>query len=605
MIYNNLIYLLVVILVLSTHGTPDIPQIPPPYAILIFLAKGLLFHQLARRAHTQKRVQHPSQYFNIEQKFSIFAIILLAVDVYLLDYQYYLGNLPLADKLPVLVNFGGIALFLGYLTIMWTEARKSYQTVFGRHHTGPSFISTNLKINIPIILPWLLLSLLSDLLQLSNIRIIKETLASPWGEPAILLLFFVVLAIGFPLLVTRLWDCKSLPAGPTRAHIEKICHDQKLKYADIMAWPLFEGRVLTAGVMGLTKRFRYLLITPALLEAMTPEEIEAVMAHEIGHVKRHHLQLYLVLFLGFSLVAQLCVYPIIYLLLNSDFFYQVTLLTDKDPGGALTMMSTIPMLLLMILYFRFVFGFFMRNFERQADLHAFTVMNSGAPIIRVFEKIAWLSGKIRDLPSWHHFGIGQRIEFLQRCEFNRSLVAGHHRKVHGALALYMLVMVVAAIALWKMPADLLEGAPKAKFAEAVLRQKIKDEPQNPLWHQFMGDLQYSRKLYGSAVADYEKALALAPGNPEVLNNLAWLLLTAEDDAIRDPAKALWLAQRAAPLKPQGHILDTLATAYWMNGLVEDAITMEKKAIKNDPANKKYYLEQLEKFSSPYKPPRKN
>lgn len=605
MIYNNLIYLLVVVLVLSTHGAPDTPQIPATYAILVFLVKGLLFYQFARRAHTQNRVRHPSQYFNIEQKFSIIAIVLLTVDVYLLDCQYYLSKLPLADKLPVLVNFGGIALFFGYLSIMWAEAQKSYQTVFGRRHSAPSFIATNLKINIPIILPWLLLSLLSDLLQLSNIRTIKEILASPWGEPTILLLFFVALATGFPLLVTRLWDCKSLPAGPIRAHIEKICREQKLKYADIMAWPLFEGRVLTAGVMGLTKRFRYLLITPALLEAMTPEEIEAVMAHEIGHVKRHHLQLYLVLFLGFGLVAQLSVYPIIYLLLNSDLFYQVTLLTDKDPGAALTMMSTVPMLLLMVIYFRFVFGFFMRNFERQADLHALTVMDSGAPIIRVFEKIAWLSGKIRDLPSWHHFGIGQRIEFLQKCEFNKSLVAKHHRKVYGALALYMLVMVVAAVALWKMPADLLEGAPKAKFAGAVLRQKIKDEPKNLLWHQFMGDLQYSKKLYGDAVASYEKALSLAPGNPEALNNLAWLLLTVEDDAIRDPAKALWLAQRAAPLKPKGHILDTLATAYWMNGLVEEAITIEKRAIINDPANKKYYLEQLEKFSSPYKPPPKN
>lgn len=598
MIYNNLIYLLVVVLVLSTHGAPAEPQIPLQYAILVFITKGLFFSWVVHQTHTKKSIHRAPQYFSVEQKFSITAIILLAIDVYLLDCQYYLAKLPLAEELPTIVSFGGISLFFAYLTIMWAGAKKSYQEVFGRSHTTRSFMAANLKINFPIILPWLLLSLLSDLLQLSNIKAVKDILASPWGEPALLILFFVMLATGFPLLVTKLWDCKSLPAGPIRSHIEKLCSDQKLKYADIMTWPLFEGRVLTAGVMGLTKRFRYLLITPALLEAMTPEEIESVIAHEIGHVKRHHLQLYLLLFLGFGLLAQLSIYPIIYLLLNSNLFYKITLLTDKDPGVALTMMSTIPMLLLMILYFRFIFGFFMRNFERQADLHAFTVMKSSAPIIRVFEKIAWLSGKIRDLPSWHHFGIGQRIDFLEKCELDKSYVARHHRKVYLSLALYLIVMFSAAIGLWKMPADLLEGAPKAKFAEAVIKQKITEEPQNPLWYQFMGDLQYSKNLYREAAGNYEKSLSLAPENPEVLNNLAWLFLTTEDKTMLNPVRALRLAQRAARLKPSGHILDTLATAYWTNGLKEKAIAIEKQAIQIDPANEEYYLKQLDKFTSP-------
>lgn len=640
MIYNNLIYLLVVVLVLSTHGTPAEPQIPLQYAILLFITKGLFFFFAVHRTHSRKSIHGAPQYFSVEQKFSITAIILLAIDVYFLDCQYYFGKLPLAEKLPTIVNLGGIILFFAYLTIVWAGAKKSYLAVFGRNHTTRSFVAANLKINIPIILPWLLLSLLSDLLQLSNIRTIKNILASPWGEPTTLLLFFVLLATGFPLLVTKLWDCKSLPQGPTRSHIEKICRDQKLKYADIMTWPLFEGRVLTAGVMGLTKHFRYLLITPALLEAMTPEEIESVIAHEIGHVKRYHLQLYLVLFLGFGLLAQLSIYPIIYLLLNSNLFYQITLLANKDPGAALTMMSTVPMLLLMILYFRFIFGFFMRNFERQADLHAFTVMNSSAPIIRVFEKIAWLSGKIRDLPSWHHFGIGQRIDFLQKCELDRSYVSKHHRKVYLSLVLYLLVITSAAIGLWKMPADLLEGAPKAKFAEAVIKQKIAEEPKNPLWYQFMGDLQASRELYDEAIENYEKALTINTEdpvvfkklafllnymgnlkldnkkysdaityyekylridneNPEVLNNLAWLLLTAEDKTMRNPVRALRFAQIAARLKPSGHILDTLANAYWSNGLKEEAITIEKQAIQVDPASKEFYVEQLEKFTSPH------
>ena len=65
----------------------------------------------------------------------------------------------------------------------------------------------------------------------------------------------------------------------------------------------------------------YGLITRTLLEALTLEELEAVMAHEIGHVKKKHLLLYLMLITGFSLVAGLGTEPWTYFLLSLDSFY--------------------------------------------------------------------------------------------------------------------------------------------------------------------------------------------------------------------------------------------------------------------------------------------
>lgn len=98
------------------------------------------------------------------------------------------------------------------------------------------------------------------------------------------------MALIFPAIIIRLWGCTPLPPGESRQQIESFCRKQNLAYAEILTWPLFEGRMLTAGVMGLTRKFRYLLITPGLLKAMNQDEIDAVLAHEIGHVKRHHLQ---------------------------------------------------------------------------------------------------------------------------------------------------------------------------------------------------------------------------------------------------------------------------------------------------------------------------
>ena len=51
------------------------------------------------------------------------------------------------------------------------------------------------------------------------------------------------------------------------------------------------------------------------------------------------------------------------------------------------------------------------------------------------------------------------------------------------------------------------------------------------------------------------------------------------------------------IRERGHILDTLATAYWANDMIREAVETEKRAFGLDPKNQPYYLEQLEKFKN--------
>ncbi len=593
--YNNLLYLLVVILILTTGTIPEQPQIPWLTALFLFCGKVILFNQLARYFFRHNPDNTAARYFAVEQRLSILAIVFLAVDIFLLEGRYYLSQLPLTAELPVLAHLAGIIVFFGYLCLIWLAALPSYQKIFARILTARSFVAANLKINLAILLPWLIISVFFDLVQLAPFPLLKEFLASPWGEPILVLLSLFGLIFFLPLAIVRLWGCTPLPPGPTRQRLEKFCHGQRLRFADILLWPLFEGRMLTAGVMGLTGRFRYLLVTPALLEATTPEEMEAVMAHELGHVKRFHLQLYLFLFLGFGLLTQVSSAPLLLLLLSSDFFYQLIALTGKSPDTILTLAGACILFALMLGYFRFIFGFFMRNFERQADLHALSATGHAAPLIRVFEKIALLGGNIRDLPSWHHFGLGQRIDFLHRCEKDSGRISRHHRKVHLALALYAVIMLAGALAAWRLPPDLLGEAPKTRFAEALIRQKIQEQPDNGLWPQLLGDLQYSLNQELAARDSYEQALRLAPTNTEALNNLAWLLLTAQEPTLRNPKKALLLAQKATEKDRTPHILDTLATAHWANGHREEALAIEEEAIAQTGKHQQFYRSQMEKF----------
>lgn len=99
-----------------------------------------------------------------------------------------------------------------------------------------------------------------------------------------------------------------------------------------------------------------------------------------------------------------------------------------------------------------------------------------------------------------------------------------------------------------------------------------------------------------ALETYEEALEKIPDNSILWNNAAWLYATAKQSALRDPAKALNYARKAIELAPEPNAswLDTLAEAYFINGLLDEAIDTEKKALALRPDDR-FIQEQLKKF----------
>ncbi len=593
MFYNNLLYYLVVIFIFSTASVPQAPTLPG--WIMVLLSMGLLLG-LSRLAARQYRrtLGLATRYFRAEKRLSILAVLLFGVAVYGLDLKYYLQPFSAGGRLPVLTDGAGLGCFFLLMAVIWVQARPAYEQVFGRSYTATGFVLHNVKANLPIILPWLLLSLLFDLLAQVPWTGLQQVLTSQWGELLLFAFVLILLVLVFPPLVRWLWGCRPLPAGNLRIHLQSFCRRQHFS-ARILLWPLFEGRVLTAAVMGLIPGLRYLLLTPALLDALDMEELESVVGHEIGHVKKLHLLLYALLFLGFSFMGARLAPLLPPLLLGSDWFYHVVVRFHWAPDEALTWLTGFVLLALMLLFFRFVFGFFMRNFERQADLYVFRVMGTSWPLISAFEKIAVLSGNIRNEKSWHHFGIGERITWLRKCEEDRSLVRRHDWKVYSSLLVYILVVCVVTVSLSRVDADKLAAGAEMRYAEAVLQNRAAQEPGNSSILQVLGDVLVRRNMEKKAIAAYSRALEIDGANAEVNNNLAWLLLTARDPALRDPVRALTLARAAAALRQEGYILDTLATALWANRLIQEAIDTERRAIRLDPANRAFYARQIRKF----------
>lgn len=596
MIYSNLIYLLVVIAILATGAPPEAPLLPGYQVVSLFLLKAWIFRQTIRLYLYRHRISRVADYFAVERNFAILALILFGMDVYLLDLQYYLHLLPFSEQLPTLVDLTGIGVFLLYMIVLWRQLKESYENAVGVNKSTRAHLRDKLRICLAMILPWLLVGFLHELLLLTPNAKIQGFMASPWGEPLFLLVVIGAAVIWFPALLVRLFGCTSMPDDEQRERIEQFCRQQGVKFKDICLWPIVEGKVLTAGVVGVVNQYRYLMVTPALLANLTDQELKAVVAHEIGHVKRYHLPLYLLLFLGFGILLQLCVQPLISLLFTTRLFYEFLFGYEGEPGLVLMLFTGGPLIIITLLYFRYVFGFFMRNFERQADLYSAKVLGSATPLISVFKKISTFSGNDRDMPCWHHFSIGQRIDFLANYQQDDQQAQIHNYKVYSCLAGYFVALTLALLATLQVGAGLMASYPGQQIAEEVILEKIEQDPGNPLWHQFHGDLLVGRKQYREAIAAFELSLQLYPDNPETLNNLAWLLLTVDKKTLLDPALALELAQKAVKIQARSHILDTLAEAYWRNGMAEMAVLTARKALAASASNRGYYKEQLQKFS---------
>lgn len=594
--YSNLIFFLVAIFLFTIESVPETPLLPGWQALALFIVLPVGYSQLAVKLFGRSQALTSAGYFRTEKQLAVAALGFFGATLYCCDPKYYLSLLSFGKAMPALVNFAGLTLFIFYLALMWRAGKKNYEHIFAQKYRTSAFIRSNIRANLPIVLPWIVISLLYDIVALLPMPGLQKLVASQWGDLLLFGVFLLFVVIFFPPLVRRLWGCKKLPEGYLKNHLDTFCATHNFS-ADFYLWPLFEGRALTAGVMGIVPGLRYILITPALIEAMSRAELEAVMAHEIGHVKKFHLPLYVFILGGFSLLAGMLAEPLVYLLLSQEFLNKMVLDSGIAADTVLTVVGAVPLLLFLLIYFRFIFGYFIRNFERQADLFSLAAIGNGRAMVSAFEKIAVLSGNIRDEHNWHHFGIGERIDCLERAERDPGVIKRHDRKVRWSLLAYVAVVVLAGLLVRQIPTEELASRYQENFAETVLLQKVKQEPDRALWQRLIGDLMLTKKMEEKALAAYEKAFSLEPANPEIMNNLAWLLLTSNDLRLRDPLKALTLARAAASLQPKGYILDTLATAYWANGLIMEAVRVEQQAAMVDVAQKRFYQARIFKFTT--------
>lgn len=608
--FAHFIYFIIALLILSLYEPPDQLPLTLSQALSLFTGTALiyglytrsLFERLKKRVSWEGQASLDHSFGQISTRCAILSLVLLGIDVWWLHLPAFLNRVPLFSVLPTLNSLLFLFLFVGYLAMMWAFSYRAHRAIYQTGISLKQYVSSNIAFSVPILIPWTLLFGINDLLQLLPFDFPKLILNTPAGQIAYFLIFLIVAAIFAPVLVQRFWRCRPLKAGKSRSRIEALCQRAGVKYADIVLWPIFGGRMITAGVMGLVARFRYILVTEALLTMLTPDEVDQVIAHEIGHVKRKHLFLYLIFFIGFMLISY-SAYPVTqFLLFSKGPLLSAVKIFQLNPFKTHDIFYGIALVVCIVLYFRFIFGYFIRNFERQADIYVFQLFPTARPLISTFDKIADSSGQPADKPNWHHFSIQQRVDYLWQCEQAPKWISRHNKKVAKSIAIFLVSIFILGLASFQLNQMMNSRGQRhldVAVLEAYLDQKEHKNTEDAVLYWLVGNVYYEEEQLVRAASAYETALVLSPDNPDTLNNLAWLLATAENTPVHNPGRALALARKAIDLHKAPHIWDTLAQCLYANGLFEEAMDAEQQAIAMNPEDRQLYTDQLTKFRNAY------
>lgn len=204
-----------------------------------------------------------------------------------------------------------------------------------------------------------------------------------WGF-AFLFIFQLLMLILYPRLILPLFNkLEPLNDGPLKDRLMKLADRTGFKASTIQ---VIDGSKRSghsnAFFTGFGK-FRRIVLFDTLIAQLTPEELEAVLAHEIGHYKKGHVPKMLVIsavctFLGFAVLAWLS---------KQAWFYE-GFGFNPDSGMVPALILFVLLSSLFTFWFSPLMNMLSRKHEYEADAFAKKVMESSQPLILSLRKLS-------------------------------------------------------------------------------------------------------------------------------------------------------------------------------------------------------------------------
>ena len=220
-------------------------------------------------------------------------------------------------------------------------------------------------------------------------------------EAAFVLALLAATVAWMPRVVAWAWDTRELPRGERRERLERFLERHGVGGTRLAEWRT-GYQTANAAVVGLSRGSRAVYLSDSLLAQMDDAELEAVLAHEVAHMRLRHVPLFLLASAGWILLIDLLARH----------------WAADDPWLAMAWMGTG--------FAAWFAGFtwLSRRAELQADLAAISMVGDRAALVRALEKVG---GRLRDVAGWRHFSVAERVRFLERAGGDPGLRRGLDR----------------------------------------------------------------------------------------------------------------------------------------------------------------------------------
>ncbi|HET9406245.1 MAG TPA: M48 family metallopeptidase [Candidatus Sulfotelmatobacter sp.] len=230
-----------------------------------------------------------------------------------------------------------------------------------------------------------------------------------WG--LFMLLFIVMAQLAPVVLFPIFYKFEPLQDEELRRRLVVLSERAGTRVRGVYRWKLSEkSKKANAALTGLG-RTRRIILADTLLDNYSPDEIEAVLAHELGHHVRRHILKSIVVQAVITLIGFWAANWALHFAVDQHIFEQ---LSDFANLPLLVLVSTVLSLVLMP-----ALNAYSRFNERQADRYAFESIDSVAPFISSMNKLAAQNLAERTPSKWieilfhSHPAVARRIEAAQ------------------------------------------------------------------------------------------------------------------------------------------------------------------------------------------------
>ena len=320
----------------------------------------------------QERQQKAREYARIRRQLSMTDLLIAAVGILfvfwteldkgLRDQLQFLSWQPVSGWYPLQILVYFLALMLGYQII--TSPLSFYSGYTLPHRYGLSTMS--LRSWFADLFKGLGLSLMLEIVVIELIYLLLATQPQLWWLwVALILLFFtVVMANLAPVLILPLfYKFQPLPEGELTQRLLALANRAHTRVRGVFTMEMSsKTTAANAALMGLGNT-RRIVLGDTMLDRYTPDEIEVVLAHELGHHVHHDIWKLLISQSVLTLVGLYLINFVLHWAVDTQHYY-----------ASLSDAATIPLLLVLTALFGLIVmplsNGLSRTVEYQADEYA-------------------------------------------------------------------------------------------------------------------------------------------------------------------------------------------------------------------------------------------